>query len=723
MDNKKRFLSITFFLLIAFLIAGCGVIPTPVKGVIEGRVVVPPSAGEMSKDVSGWVSAAGATVTIVDANGVTRTTTTDENGYYSFENIAVNPNTVITATVEVDGKAIVLKKVIPGAVAEDEDYDAGVMTPESTAIGLVVEQLLEAGMDLGDIDPDEIINTDIFTDLVEQVTTAIEEGKDVTEDLDVMDGVGEIAEGILYPDDNPPSSGGGGGSGGTGPEDPVFNGIVSGQIATDKGDVSGTLTGDFDLEIEGSVTGYIKNIATFTGTVTGDIEGDISATINAQGIDTLYGTITGTDAVETVRIVGIFGQTGTEGDFAGQIITGEQLPAVTALSIEGSDVVAVGDTIILSADITPTDATNEVLWSVYVNQSDIAEIGEKTGELTGLSAGTATVIVKTYDDSNLSFATKQITVVDGKVINVTQKLGYDTIQAAVNEAEDGDEIEIAAGTYDEEVTINAIDAVKSITLRGANANIKPTTNISDGTIITGGIYIGTDASAVIEKSVTIKGITFDGGKGLLLGNIQSVLVENNKFLNITDTFNSSTTNVAGIAVIDPYADGITQIQYNYIDGVAGSTEGLGIYIRKPSSVQILFNNIRNTAHNAILLSGTVTDAHINILGNDIVNWDADNDTVDVGGRALRSAVAASSFNFTENCMIKDTWAEPPVDPNFVKVTGLSGTATVDFGGNYWNSPEPDFSVILNGSDSYVLDSIDNYYSDEGMITTVNRTTG
>jgi len=40
----------------------------------------PPGASEMSKDVSGWVPAAGAEVTIVDANGVSHTVTTDENG-------------------------------------------------------------------------------------------------------------------------------------------------------------------------------------------------------------------------------------------------------------------------------------------------------------------------------------------------------------------------------------------------------------------------------------------------------------------------------------------------------------------------------------------------------------------------------------------------------------------------------------------------------------------
>jgi parallel beta-helix repeat protein len=533
----------------------------------------------MSKDVSGWVPAAGATVTVVDANGVTHTVTTDEDGYYSFENISVNPNTIVTATVEVDGKTIVLKKVIPDAIAEDEDYDAGTMTPETTALALVVETLVDEGVEPEDIYLGEILGSDSFEELVEQVTTVIEEDGNVTEDPDVTGGAGDIADEIINPP-TPPSPPSGpstvsvtgvtldqetltltaGGDTGTltatvAPENatnknitwessdetiatvsdgvvtpvtvgtvditvttedgeftatcvvtvcnPEFNGNVSGQIITDEsGNVSGTLTGDYSLKVTGTLTPYDANIATFDGTVTGDIEGDISATINAQGIDTLYGIIENTGAVETVRIVGVFGQTGEEGDFAGEIITGEELPAVTGLSITGDDVVAVGDTITLSADITPADATNEVLWSVYVNNREFAEIDEETGELTGLSAGTATVIVKTYDDSNLSFTTKQITIVDGKVINVTQKLGYDTIQAAVDGAEDGDTIFVGSGTYPEFVEVTK----SNLTLYTVDAVLEYPND--ESAIAIGDIGIKVDMQNL--GTITIEGFTVSG---------------------------------------------------------------------------------------------------------------------------------------------------------------------------------------------------------------------
>ena len=153
----------------------------------------------MSKDISGWVPAAGAEVTIVDANGVTQTVITDENGYYTFENVAVNSNTVITATATVDGKTIVLKGVIPQAVAADEDYDAGTMDPETTALALVVEELIDEGVEPVDINLAEVQASETFTDLVEQVSEVLEEQGNVTEDPDVIDGAGDTADEILNP--------------------------------------------------------------------------------------------------------------------------------------------------------------------------------------------------------------------------------------------------------------------------------------------------------------------------------------------------------------------------------------------------------------------------------------------------------------------------------------------------------------------------------------------
>ena len=241
MKNKKHILLVTILILLIFLVTGCsGFLPKPTKGVISGRVLIPPTAKQLSKDISGWVGTAGAEVTIVDANGVKHTVITDENGYYNFENIAVKANTVVTATVKVDGKTVVLKGVIPQGVAKDEDYNAGVMTPESTALALVVEKLIAEGEEQTDIDLGEIKGTDSFAALVEQVETVIEEQGNVTEVPGVTEAVEDTAEEIITsptpPFPTPPSS-------------PTVAVVASVSIVTEPVDVS-----DLDNDAEVKVT-------------------------------------------------------------------------------------------------------------------------------------------------------------------------------------------------------------------------------------------------------------------------------------------------------------------------------------------------------------------------------------------------------------------------------------------------------------------------------------
>jgi len=783
MKSKKSIVSIAIFLLIAFVIAGCGVVPTQPKGAIEGRVLIPPAEGEMSKDVSGWVPAAGATVTVVDANGVTHTVTTDENGYYSFENIAVNPNTVVTATVEVDGKTIILKKVIPDAVAEDEDYDAGTMTPETTALALVVETLVDEGVEPEDIYLGEILAADSFEDLVEQVTTAIEEEKDVTEDPDVTGGAGDIADEILNPPapPSPPS----------GPSTVSVTGVTLDQetLTLTAGGDTGTLTATVapanatnknvtwtsdDESIATVADGVVTPVIVGTADITVTTEdGEFTATclvtveaapVEVTGYDAIADidggkegaptyataadavaslpanvTITGTEVTVPVTwsadsapayatTEGTYVFTGTIGTLPdGYVDAVDTIETVTAnVVIAAADPIAViavsldkatltltagGETATLVETVEPANATNKnVTWES--SEETVATVAD--GVVTPVAAGTATITVTTEDGGFKT--TCVVTVVNGKVINVTQKLGYDTIQAAVDDANDDDVIEIAADTYDENIVVPE-EKVKSITILGANSDTIPTSPGIDGTIITGGMTFGRDISSnhTIEKDITVKGITFSGGSGLIFKDIRNVTIENNKFIDIT-------AGDGAIVVLDPSnhtVEGFTTISNNYICCVAGTSLGLGIYVRRPQSEETVItgNHVEDTNFNAIQVNGVVTDAKITITENKLINWDADNDSTD-GGRALRGAASASEFIFTNNVLVKADWSESQFDQNFVKVTGLQDSATVDFNYNYWNSSEPDFDTILDGSDPSVLDSIDNYYSDEEMTTLV-----
>lgn len=196
----KSVLLITVILLLLFFLVGClpGLLtPPPPKGVISGRIMVPSS--ETAKDITGWIPVANATVTLTDSEGVTHTVTTDEDGYYAFTDITVNANTIITATATIDGNTVIIKDVIPQAVAATEDYDAETADAESTALGLIVEELLEQDYEPEDINLQDIQASEDFTTVVEQVSSILEENGNVTTDSDVTETVSNAAEDIINP--------------------------------------------------------------------------------------------------------------------------------------------------------------------------------------------------------------------------------------------------------------------------------------------------------------------------------------------------------------------------------------------------------------------------------------------------------------------------------------------------------------------------------------------
>ncbi|MHC2994017.1 MAG: hypothetical protein IBV53_00710 [Candidatus Atribacteria bacterium] len=195
----KIILPIIVILFLLILLVGClpGLTPPPPKGVICGRIMVPSS--ETAKDIIGWIPVANATVTLTDSEGVTHTVTTDEDGYYTFTDIAVNANTIITATATIDGNTVIIKDIIPQAVAATEDYAAGTADAESTALALIVEELLEQGLDPEDINLEEIQDSDNFTEVVEQVSSVLEANGNVTTDPGVTETVSNAAEDIIIP--------------------------------------------------------------------------------------------------------------------------------------------------------------------------------------------------------------------------------------------------------------------------------------------------------------------------------------------------------------------------------------------------------------------------------------------------------------------------------------------------------------------------------------------
>ena len=151
----------------------------PTKGSIVGTIMVPEAS--KSRNLSGWVPLPGATVTLTDSAGQTHTVITDENGNYSFSQVAPGSNYIITATGEVEGNTIVLKDIVPQLKA-GEKYDAGTADAESTALALVVEDILDK-----DIEPDlnVIQQSTSYNTLVNEVLSVLEQNNNVTTDPEI----------------------------------------------------------------------------------------------------------------------------------------------------------------------------------------------------------------------------------------------------------------------------------------------------------------------------------------------------------------------------------------------------------------------------------------------------------------------------------------------------------------------------------------------------------
>ena len=183
MPKRTPFFILLFLssLILLSFFSGCLPVtpePEPVTtGTIYGYVAIP----DNTKDLTGYSPIPGATVTIVDAEGVTHTVLTDENGYYCFTDINVKVNTIINITKDTgDGGKLIFKDVVSLAVSPEEDYDAGIADVKSTATALIVEGLIQAGWTQEEIDLEEIAAHILFDDLEDYIQQAQNNNQDLT---------------------------------------------------------------------------------------------------------------------------------------------------------------------------------------------------------------------------------------------------------------------------------------------------------------------------------------------------------------------------------------------------------------------------------------------------------------------------------------------------------------------------------------------------------------
>ena len=275
--------------------------------------------------------------------------------------------------------------------------------------------------------------------------------------------------------------------------------------------------------------------------------------------------------------------------------------------------------------------------------------------------------------------------------NYVAKIGgeyYSSLTYAINNASDNAIIYLNATVIEETVSpwnqIADHSCEKNITIYGVNYNKNPSDWGEHQTILTGGMYLGYDDSKTRDHTITVKGISFQGG-GLTIADQKVVIIENNTFTNIVSA-------PGAICVLDQNKNGISG-SATICNNVVDITSGSGIRVRNGGDVTITNNSVTKTQDNSILLEETAK-GNVLISGNTLSDWAFQNSA----GRAIRIVKDADGeFTINNNVLTHSSGAPE----EFIKITG--GTSAPSVSGNTLNGATT--SNIYTSGTTYYIDLV------------------
>jgi parallel beta-helix repeat protein len=278
-----------------------------------------------------------------------------------------------------------------------------------------------------------------------------------------------------------------------------------------------------------------------------------------------------------------------------------------------------------------------------------------------------------------------LTTDDGPVQNITQATRYDFVSHAIQDANDGDEIVVAAGIYMESIDFNG----KAVTVRSEDPNDP---NVVAGTVIDGGLKAVSFTSGEDSDS-KLAGLTITGARQGVYCSTSSPTICNCRILDNIEAgiklWETSNPTIVNCIIAGNGGDGIEMwaekhgraipVNFAYIAWcIIAGNGGSGIYGGEP----IVVNTI----------------VYSNAVDPDAMQIDCDRATVsysDVAGGFAGEGNIDADPDFAR----AGFWADPE-NPTLPAAPG--GPATIWVHGDYHLSP--DSPCIDAGDPALVLDS-------------------
>lgn len=289
---------------------------------------------------------------------------------------------------------------------------------------------------------------------------------------------------------------------------------------------------------------------------------------------------------------------------------------------------------------------------------------------------------------------------------------YPSLQEAINNASEGDTINVSSGLYYEHLTIN-----KSLTLNGENKYKTMIDGSDNGTVIN----VKADNTTVTELTIQYSGCSCSDYSGIYIKNYhQNVNIANNLIVqngygikliwanNTTIDNNEVTNNTSGVEVIFSYN--------NTIAGNNISNNFFGLDLNPSSNNTIIGNNIANNTIHDIMIRQSSNDNILlknNVTGSPYgVRLYASFNNTFKENNLFNNAIGIDIQNSTDNTFHQNNFNSNKRHVQFFEIgyTNLWDDGYLS-GGNYWsNYTGVDSNHDGIGDSAQVLDSSnkDNY---------------